>query len=373
MPGQANRILHPATVKSIRRKLLAWYHRNRRPLPWRTRPSPYGTVLSEFMLQQTQVATVIPYYQRFLKQFPGFHALADADESDVLKAWAGLGYYKRAINLKKTAERIVHVYRGKLPNNPDELRKLPGFGEYTTGAVGSIALDLPLTLMDGNVRRVVGRLFTLWGDLTTGDGKKQIQNLCVEILDMEHPGDFNQALMELGALICLPRNPDCGQCPLKTSCMAHRSGRPEGWPEPVGRPSLRKVQEIALAVFRNRRLLVLQRPNNTSFPGLWELPRMDDRRSGGNDMPTPHQVLDDLINIHTNGRDISELGRSRSIFTHHLIDTTLFGIPLRPRVRIRRSFHIHHQWVKINGLDELPSSNAQKKLFELARNSGLVR
>jgi A/G-specific adenine glycosylase len=373
MTSSNKKSVNAGTVKSIRRKLLDWYGQNRRPLPWRTTPSAYGTVVSEFMLQQTQVTTVIPYFHRFMKIFPGFNVLAKASEQEVLNAWSGLGYYRRARYLKQTAERIVQDYHGKLPTDPDDLRSLPGFGEYTTGAVGSIALGLPLPLVDGNVRRVIGRLFTLKGDLSTGPGKKKLWGLCHELLDPDHPGDFNQALMELGALTCLPGLPACMNCPLKSSCRAHGTGQPGSWPEPLKRPATRTVHEVALAVIRNRKLLVLQRPDNMAFAGLWELPRMDDRELAGMKGPSPWMVLCEIVNIPWKRRVPLKLGTSQSTFTHHQINTTLFSLRLKPGERIKRSYHVRHQWLKSGELIGLPSGNAQKKLFELIRRSGLIR
>lgn len=348
----------------IRRLLLHWYDEEHRILPWRANPSEYATVVSEFMLQQTQIATVIPYFETFLRLFPDFKHLADAPEQDVLHAWSGLGYYRRARLLKRTAEIIVRRYQGRLPADPAALAELPGFGQYTVGAVGSIALGLPLPLVDGNVRRVIGRMCALKSDLSSGPGRKKLWALSQELVDPRRPGDFNQALMDLGATVCLPREPLCLICPLFEHCKARAIGYPEAYPAPIRRAPLQQVREVAVALMRGGKVLVLQRGEGSSFAGLWELPRLDSREAPGEDELTPGHVLFEILRIKT-GESGKLLGRAESAFTNHRIKSELYLVADAEHPTIRRRRHVAHRWIAPRGLDQLPVSRAQRRLFDL--------
>ena len=349
-------------IIEIRHSLLKWYDEEHRPLPWRTSPSEYATVISEFMLQQTQVATDIPYFEAFLTRFPTFAKLAEAAEQDVLAAWSGLGYYRRARMLKRAAEIIVRDHKGRLPREPEELAKLPGFGEYTVGAVGSIALGMRLPLVDGNVRRVVGRLMALEGDLMKGAGKKALWDQCDQLVSHDRPGDFNQALMELGATVCLPREPLCLICPLFERCRARARGIPEAYPLKPRRPKMQLVREVAVALFKGGKVLVLQRGEGSSFAGLWELPRLDTRTVPAETL-SPSHVLFEVIRARPASAE--SIGRAESTFTHHRIQSELFRAELAPRQTVRRQAHIAHQWLPPEALGDLPASKAQHRLFEL--------
>lgn len=350
-------------IAAIRADLLRWYDEEHRPLPWRANPSEYKTVVSEIMLQQTQVAAVLPFFAAFIKKFPSFAALADAAEEDVLKAWSGLGYYRRARNLKRTAEIVVREHGGRLPKDPKALRALPGFGEYTVGAVASIALGLRQPLVDGNVRRVIARLAALAGDLTKSPGKEKLWAICETLVDPARPGDFNQGLMELGATVCRPQEPLCLVCPLFERCRARQLGRAEAYPQPVARQRLQKVREVAVALMRGDKFLVLQRGEEQSFAGMWELPRMDSRQVLEDDALTPERVVFDLARIRPGRAEL--VGSAESTFTHHRISTELFRAKAMGSQRIRRQRHVAHKWVKFEELAELPSSKAQRRLYAL--------
>jgi A/G-specific adenine glycosylase len=347
----------PRTIAALRRKLLAWYDRERRSLPWRERPAAYGTVVSEFMLQQTQVATVVPYFEAFLKRFPSFKALARAGEEDVLAAWSGLGYYRRARSLKRAAEVIVREHGGNPPADSDALRALPGFGEYTTAAVGSIALGLPLAAVDGNVRRVLSRWFALEGRT----GEARLDSLASTVLDPDRPGDWNQAVMELGALVCSPREPRCLLCPVHVECRARGEGRPEAYPAVQKQPPVRRVEEIAVAAVRQGRVLVLLRGEEAAFAGMWELPRLDSREIEA-DALTPEHVLFEVVRLKA-GRFIP-LGESRATFTHHRIRTRLVRAESLQGA-VRRQSHVAHRWLRPDQLAELAASKAQRRLFSM--------
>ncbi|WP_434381811.1 A/G-specific adenine glycosylase [Melittangium boletus] len=268
----AEPLVPPERRASVRAGLLAWYDQQKRDLPWRRTRDPYAIWLSEVMLQQTQVATVIPYWERFLQRFPTVEALADAPLADVLAGWRGLGYYSRARNLHRAAQEIVTRFGGRLPPTAAELLTLPGFGRYTAGAVASIAFGEDAPLVDGNVARVLSRLFEVEG--VPGDRVREARlwALATELVPGERPGDFNQALMEHGATVCRPDNPLCLLCPVREACLAFRHGRVGELP-PAKVRAAPKQMTLAVAVWAHEgRLLLARRADKGLFGGLWELP-----------------------------------------------------------------------------------------------------
>lgn len=344
----------------MRRALLAWYDRESRSLPWRTHPSPYRTVVSEFMLQQTQVATVLPYFEKFIARFPNFAALARASEGEVLAHWSGLGYYRRARALRRTAERVMKEFAGSLPNSYDALRSLPGFGDYTAAAVGSIALSIPVAAVDGNVRRVVSRLFAIPAERESAE----VPALALRLLDPDRPGDWNQAMMELGALVCSPREPRCLLCPIHADCAGRLAGEPEAFPKKKNLPATKRVDAVAVAAIRRGAVLVLQRGEGGRFAGMWELP-MRDSRDAPAELLEPKAVLFDLTRLRSAKFDPA--GESASTFTQHRITTKLF-VASGAAGSVRRQIHIDSRWVKAAELADLAASKAQKRLFELLKH-----
>ena len=251
--------------------LLGWFGAHKRDLPWRRTKDPYAIWISEIMLQQTRVAAVIPYYERFLNRFPDFRALAEAPESDLLAHWAGLGYYYRARNLQKASQRMCES--GGFPASYDEMRSLPGIGDYTSAAVASIALNLPFAAVDGNVLRVLSRVLADGADTRSGKGRKHFAELAGKLLATGQPGAFNQAMMELGATVCLPRNPQCLLCPVARLCRARLLGRPGEFP--VKRRGAKRVEQerVLFWIERGGHVLLWQRaPDASLMPGFWELP-----------------------------------------------------------------------------------------------------
>ncbi len=259
-------------TETFRKRLLGWYRENRRALPWRETRDPYRIWVSEAMLQQTQVATVIPYYQRFLQRFPTVNALARAPVTDVLDQWSGLGYYSRAKNLHAGAREVVRRYGGKLPDQAETLQELPGIGRYTAGAIASIAFDRPAPLVDGNVIRVLSRCFGIREDPRAGAVQKKLWKIAGALVPEKNPGDFNQALMELGATVCLPRQPACGSCPLTGGCVARQKGWQERIPPPRPEVPKKKLLYLGALLEKEGALLLGRRPITGLLPGLWELP-----------------------------------------------------------------------------------------------------
>lgn len=251
--------------------LLAWYDRHRRALPWRERPEPYRVWVSEVMLQQTQVATAIPYFERFVDRFPTVEALAAAEEAEVLALWSGLGYYRRARQLLAAAREVVAA--GGLPRTARGLEELPGIGPYTAAAIASIAFGEAVPVLDGNVARVLARRLAEPADPAGATTRRRLLAAAGELLDPARPGDSNQALMELGATLCTPRSPRCPACPLAAGCRARATGRPEAYPRPRAVATPERVRLVAALTAGGEGWLLVRRPVAAAqLAGLWEFP-----------------------------------------------------------------------------------------------------
>ncbi|MBL8913383.1 MAG: A/G-specific adenine glycosylase [Archangium sp.] len=256
----------------MRSELLAWFDQHQRELPWRRTKDPYGVWVSEVMLQQTQVDRVIGYWSRFLERFPTVKSLAAAEVADVLSMWTGLGYYSRARNLHRAAQQIVSEHKGRVPREVKDLLELPGFGRYTAGAVASIAFDQETPIVDGNVARVLSRVFEIEGQPQDKVREAKLWERAGELVKGARPGDLNQALMELGATVCVPSSPLCLICPVRAKCKALAHGRVDELPPPR-KAMKRKKLELAVAVARRGKdVLLARREEKGLFGGLWELP-----------------------------------------------------------------------------------------------------
>jgi A/G-specific adenine glycosylase len=261
-------------IAGIRRSLLEWYREHKRDLPWRRTEDPYRIWISEIMLQQTRVAAVIPYYERFLALFPDAPALASAPEQELLAAWAGLGYYSRARNLQQAARAIVQL--PQFPRDYSALLELPGVGDYTASAVASIAFGMPHAALDGNVLRVLSRVLAERGDIKSRVVRSRLRTLAETLLDRRRPGEFNQALMELGATVCVPKQPLCGDCPLRPHCQARQQGIENQLPLNGGRSSAIQRQQHLLLIEKGDKILLWQRPpDSRRLAGFWELPERE--------------------------------------------------------------------------------------------------
>ena len=264
----------PVDRAALRRRLLAWYARHKRALPWRGLRDPYRIWVSEVMLQQTQIATALPFYQRFVARFPTLSALSRARESGVLAAWAGLGYYRRARHLREAARLVVREHAGRVPDDPDAFGRLPGVGRYTMGAVLSIAFDRSLPALDGNVARVLARLFALPAAIRDPRGAKALWALAHALVPARGAGDWNQAVMELGATLCLPRAPRCEACPVRAQCRALALGRVGALPPVTPRRRSETVRRAVALIERRGRILVA-RLEGPLLEGMWEPPGAD--------------------------------------------------------------------------------------------------
>jgi A/G-specific adenine glycosylase len=274
----ADRSTGPATprrAQSLRRRLLEWFGGARRPLPWRDGYDPYRVWISEMMLQQTQVETVLPYYERWMARFPTLASVAEAEEEEVLKAWEGMGYYARARSLHRAARRVVAEHGGRLPASLEALRALPGIGPYTAGAIASIAFNLPAPAVDGNVARVLARLFAVEEPVNAPAGRAEVERLAGALLGRKDARDFNQSLMELGALVCRPSSPACPLCPVRRGCAAHGAGNPEAYPRRRPRKERRMMRGVMALLERGGRVLVRKRSDGGMWGGLWEFPWLE--------------------------------------------------------------------------------------------------
>lgn len=252
--------------------LIEWFEKNKRKLPWRETRNPYHIWVSEVMLQQTQVNTVIPYYHRFLDQFPTIESLASAPTDRLMKAWEGLGYYARARNMQHAARTILSDFKGQVPGSYDQLLSLKGFGNYTAASVSSIAFSEPHAAVDGNVIRVVSRLFAIADDVKKPKTKEQIQSIADKLLPPDKPGSFNEAMMELGAVICTPKTPKCSSCPVQHYCEAYQKGNVDAYPYKSKRPSLPHYQIAIGVIHKEGQVLIALRPSDGLLGNLWEFP-----------------------------------------------------------------------------------------------------
>lgn len=295
-------------MHTITQALIAWYDAGHRDLPWRKTKDPYAIWVSEIMLQQTQVVTVIGYYRRFLDLFPTIQALAGAPEEQLLKAWEGLGYYSRARNLQRAAKQVVADHGGQMPGSYEALLQLPGIGPYTAGAIASIAFDQPVPAVDGNVQRVLSRVYAVGEDVASPKGKAAIQALAAQLVPQERPGALTNALMELGACVCARGNPDCGACPLQPFCAASGAGNPQAYPVKAKAKPQRMVQQgVALAICKGRVLIC--RRKMRLLGGLWVFPLLEDGQAP--------QALAAMLNLWgMEARHLADLGQARHAFTH---------------------------------------------------------
>ncbi|WP_372678099.1 A/G-specific adenine glycosylase [Desulfosarcina sp.] len=344
----------------VRKKLLNWYATHQRTLPWRATSDPFAIWVSEVMLQQTQVATVIPYYRRFMDRFPTPAHLAAADIQEVLKLWEGLGYYSRARNLYRAAGVVTAQFNGRVPGDPETFRSLPGVGDYICAAVLSIAFGRVLPVVDGNVKRVLSRLLEIDTPANRSGAHKIFQVPAMKLVCPKQPADFNQAIMELGALVCRPKNPDCLACPLADLCRANRHHTTADYPK---RDAPRKVPHRHLVIgviLKKGKMLVVRRPLDGFLGGLWEFPAVPAEKG-----QTDRQGVESLLAVET-GLNIAvdrQLTKIRHAYTHFTLsgDVHLCRY-LSGRVRLKSARG--HRWATLRSLARLPLHKANHKFLD---------
>ena len=348
--------------RKVRAPLLRWYDANRRDLPWRRTHDPYAIWISEAMLQQTRVETVIPYWERFLETFPDVESLAAAELDDVYAVWTGLGYYSRARNLKHAAETVVRDHGSKLPDTADGLQTLKGIGRYTAGAIASIAFDREAPLVDGNVIRVFARLLGIREDSAGKAVQERMWTAAEDLVQGPRPGDLNQALMELGATLCTPRQPHCLACPVRRHCDAHAAGDAETLPIKRKKAKQTRLRAVAACLERKGKILAVRRPESGLMAGLWELP-------GGTLEPGEEAkdrigaVLHEAIGLEI--LDAEPIGQVEHLFTHRRLELEIFRCRIAPGGRVRRNGFVAHRWVAPSALLDLAHAGSTRKAMVL--------
>ena len=348
------------TIAALVPALLEWFTTNARALPWRKTHDPYAVWVSEIMLQQTQVKTVIPYWERWLRELPDLAALAAAPAAKVLKLWEGLGYYSRARNLQQAAQLIVEKFGGRFPRAFPDLLALPGVGRYTAGAIASIAYNQPAPILDGNVMRVLTRLFGIGGDPRGKATNQQLWALATHLV--EHAANLpssariracsrlNQSLMELGALLCTPRQPACPVCPARQLCVAHRERRTQELPALAPRAVTTARRFVAFVIARGDRHLVQQRPTGVINAGLWEFPNLE---------LAPEARLPPIVKLTPDRaiRTTTRLGSLTHSITRYRITVEIFRAEL-----LADSAQPHERWASAAELEELAFTSAHRKI-----------
>ncbi|MBN1642639.1 MAG: A/G-specific adenine glycosylase [Anaerolineae bacterium] len=348
-----------ARITDIQSRLLAWADDALRDLPWRQVRDPYRVWVSEIMLQQTRVETVIPYYLRWMKQFPTIAALAQADLGDVLKAWEGLGYYARGRNLHRAAQIVVEEHGGRLPDTRDALLALPGIGPYTVGAILSLAFDQDAAVLDGNVRRVLSRLYAIDDHPREAATRQRLWALAEAMVPSGRAGRFNEALMDLGAMVCTPRAPHCGLCPLNPVCEALARGDPEGYPLRRRRTPTPHYSVAAGVIWQDERLLIAQRPLDGLLGGLWEFP--GGKQEPGETLPEclQRELREELDIEVTVGTKITVV---RHAFTHFRVTVYAFDCRYRSAGPPKALGVRDWRWVTLEELDDYALPVVDRKI-----------
>jgi A/G-specific adenine glycosylase len=354
-------------LTEVSRRLLDWYERASRCLPWRGSQDPYAVWVSEIMLQQTRVETVIPYFQRWMEHFPTLRALANAPEQDVLREWEGLGYYSRARNLHKAAGLVVTRFDGVLPSQPAGLQALPGVGAYTAGAIASMAFGLDEATLDGNIRRVLSRVFNLEIPARSPQGERVLWSLAREHLPPGRAGDYNQAWMDLGSLVCTPQKPTCLLCPLAEVCRARALGVQEQRPILPVKDPIPHYTVTAAVIRRGELVLIARRPQDGLLGGMWEFP--EGKREDGESLPDclRREIREELATEIEVG---NELGIFRHAYTHfkvtlHAFDCTLAGLDEPQALQVSEL-----RWVRPDELDAFPMGKIDRQISRRLHEDG---
>jgi A/G-specific adenine glycosylase len=345
-----------AQKEKIQSRLLRWFEKNGRNLPWRKIRAPYAIWVSEIMLQQTQVATVIPYFKKFLKSFPTIRHLARADLSEVLKVWEGLGYYSRARNLHRASKIVLNRFQGKIPDNLKDLLSLPGIGKYTAGAILSIAYNKESPILDGNVKRVLSRLCAISGNPRERKTENLLWHLSDSLIPKDFASSFNQGLMDLGAMVCISKDPQCSRCPLDHLCKGKASGNPEKYPSRIAKKKIPHIEAISAVIVRDRKVLLNQRPPKGLLGGLWEFPNWKTEEKGR---------LRSRLRLRTHIKkemgmnvEVTEpLGTFKQTFTHFKLTLHTFYCQATGNGKKGKG-----KWIPIKNLDQLAMSRIHRRI-----------
>lgn len=351
-------------IRRIRRRLLTWFDRAQRTLPWRRDRDPYRIWVSEIMLQQTQVATVIPYFERFLQAFPDIATLAAADEQEVLRLWEGLGYYRRARDLHRAARQLVMEQGGVFPDDPAVVADLPGIGRYTLGAILSQAFDRRLPILEANSERVLCRVLACEEDPSSGSVRKQLWQAAEQLLPTRQTGAFNQGLMELGALVCTVSTPRCLLCPIAEDCQARQRGVQDQLPRKEKRTAPEEVREAAVVVERDQRVLLVQRPPEGRWAGMWEFPHTV-LQPGEDHTAAAVRTIRDLLGIE------AELGEELLTIRHGVTRFRITMVCFAAQYRsgeFRSPFYVQGRWLRRAELTDYPVSRPQRRLAQHERD-----
>ena len=347
-------------TEAIQSRLLAWFDAGHRDLPWRHTRDPYRVLVAEYLLQRTRVISGAPYYERFLARFPDLVSLASAPEEEVLRAWEGLGFYRRARNLHAAAKAVVRDHHGRIPSDAATLATLPGIGAYTAGAVASIAFGERVPAVDGNAIRVLARLFRIDADPAAPAGRRSIHEGARTLVPSDRPGAFNQALMELGATVCVPRQPACPNCPLRDLCLARQAGVQAALPR-TRAPRRPATVPVAFAWVRERgRTLLVRRPGSKLLGGLWSLP--------GGEIPAGHartQALEEAVAAQTGLRIevCEEVARVAHGFSHRRWSGSVIRCTVRGRVRPSPEV----RWMRDEEVVQVPLVPSHRRFLESVR------
>jgi A/G-specific adenine glycosylase len=345
-------------ISEFARRLLDWYSANRRIFPWRENPQPYPVWVSEVMAQQTRLETMLPYYERWMERFPNVQRLAAASQQDVLNEWEGLGYYSRARNLHKAARIVVDEYEGAIPSTAAELMKLPGIGRYTAGAIASIAFGADEPVVDGNVKRVLARVLALPEAVNTPAGEKRVWSEAERLLPAGRAGDFNQGLMDLGAVVCLPQNPQCGVCPLTQLCQSLQAGTQDDYPVMEKREKVPHYTVTAAVMRRNGQVLIAQRSEDALLGGMWEYPGGKQEPGESLENCLKREIKEELgVTIQVG----AQIGVFRHAYTHFKVTLHAF----ESRISGGEPHLNDHQalaWASLEDLDAYPMGKIDRQI-----------
>ena len=350
-------------VKTFQKQLQLWFKEHQRPMPWRDTNDPYKIWVSEVMLQQTQVQTVIPYFEKFIKQFPDLESLAKAGQHDLLKAWEGLGYYARARNLLSAAQLINKNHTGRIPEHATDFKQLPGVGDYISAAVLSIAFGLPMAVVDGNVKRVLARIFMINEPVNNSSSTGIFKEKSELLLDKIRPGTHNQAMMELGALICKPQNPACKKCVVQQFCLSFGKNQIANYPKRTKKKPVPEYRITIGIIFKNNKFLITLRKPDGLLGGLWEFPGGKIEEDESPEQACLREIKEE-VNLKVD--IVSHLAQIKHAYTHFKIRMEVF-ICRYLAGRIKLNGPVDHRWITLNQIDEFAFPKANHKFFPILR------